>query len=216
MAVDRWRIALRRPDALAVTAGAVIAVIAIVALEAGTTARPAATHHQGPRAAPRYPRSRSGAVQAATADLLALGHAAVTDGAAARRAVDTIAAGALRTTLDQSLPTVASAFHARLKRRAQPGAFEGWPLAFRLDAFDASRAVVSLWHVDTAASSALGLASVEYLTTTYVLQWIRGTWRIGRAARGPGPTPPATGAPAAEVDRFARRVARFTQYRYVP
>jgi hypothetical protein len=140
----------------------------------------------------------------------------VSGGVAARRAVDAIATGSLRTTLDQSLPRVASAIHARLRGQAEGGAFKGWPLAFRLAAFDGSRAVVSLWHVDTAASSALGLASVDYLTTTYVLQWIRGIWRIGRAASTPGPTPPATGSPAAQIANFARAVTRFTQYRYVP
>jgi hypothetical protein len=219
MAVGRWRSVLRRPEALAAIAGAVIAVVAIVALEPSTPARPMATprqHPGAPRPAPRSPRSSSGAVQAATADLLALGHAAVSDGAGARRAVDAIATGRLRTTLDQSLPDVASAIRGRLHGQTAGGAFEGWPLAFRLDAFNGSRAVVSLWHVDTAASSTLGLATVDYLTTTYVLQWIRGTWRVERAGNVPGPTPPTTGTAAAQIDRFARAVARFTQYRYVP
>jgi hypothetical protein len=222
MAGGDVRTVLRRPEALAALAGAVIAVIAviaIVALEPRTPGRPAATsreHTRASRSSSGFPRSPSGAVQAATADLLALGHAAVSGGAAARRAVDAIAAVPLRTTLDGSLPRVASAIRARLHGQADSGAFDGWPLAFRVGAFGDSRAVVSLWHVDTAASPALQLVSADYLTTTYVLEWISGTWRIVRAVSVAGPTPPSTSAPAAEVDRFARTVTRFTQYRYVP
>jgi hypothetical protein len=163
-----------------------------------------------------FPRSPAGAVQAATSYLLVLGQAGLAGGAQARRTVAAVAAGPLQAALAQSLPRVASAIQARLRDRAAPGALEGWPLAFRLDAFHGSHAVVSIWQLDTAASTALNLVSTDYATTTYALAWIRGTWRIETARTTAGPTPPTASAPPAQVVGFARAVAELSHYRYAP
>lgn len=209
----------RRAEALAALAGASMVVIAIVALQPGSAspASPPSREHPRARRAPwGFPRSGSGAVQAASTYLLALGQSAVSRPGEARRTINAVAAGPFAVALKRSLPAVATALHARLRDGVPRGAFEGWPLAFRLDTFNGSRAVVSVWHLDTAASSTLDLMTSSYATTTYELRWIRGTWRIERAASTPGPTPPTAGASATEANHFARAVATFARYAYVP
>lgn len=207
---------VRRPEALAALAGALLVVVAVVALSTGSESRPAPARHAHVSHVTGFPRSPAGAVQAATSYLLVLGQAGIAGGAQARRTVAALAAGPLQAALAQSLPLVASAIQAHLRGRAEPGSLEGWPLAFRLDAFHSSHAVVSIWYLDTAASTALDLVSADYATTTYALGWIRGAWRIEGAHTAPGPTPPGTGARAAQVDGFARAVAELSHYCYAP
>ncbi len=75
---------------------------------------------------------------------------------------------------------------------------------------------MSVWHLDLAASSTLGLMTTDYATTTYEVRWLGGTWRIARASNAAGPTPPPLDASRADVDRFAAAVWQFSGYSYVP
>ena len=208
---------MRRPEALAALAGALlVVVVAVVASGTGSESGPAAPRHAHVSHVAGFPPSPAGAVQAATSYLLVLGQAGIAGGAQARSTAAAVAAGPLQAALAQSLPLVASAIQAHLRGRAEPGSLEGWPLAFRLDGFHGSHAVVSIWYLDTAASTALDLVSADYATTTYALAWIRGAWRIEDAHTAPGPTPPRADARAAQVDGFARAVAELSRYRYAP
>ena len=219
----------RRPEALAALAGALAIVLAATAVRGGAVRQsqrvaspPGASRRLSP-ARPRRPpaasgqrpgRSPSGAVDVATADLLALGSAGIGGIAEARSVVDAVAVGPLKARLEDSLPVVAGRIHARLAAGGAPAALEGWPLGWRLLGFDDWRASVAVWHLDCAASSTLRLSGTEYRTTTYDLRWAGGSWRIENLTSVSGPTPPAAGAAARQVDAFARAASVFSRYRY--
>lgn len=217
-------------EVLAVIAGAaVVVVVVLVVRESGRSDRPDASRR--PRArlraaagAPSTGRPRSlapvhspgGAVDAVTAYLVLLARAVAIDGAGARRAVGAMTVGRLRAELEQGLPALTGALQSRLRSARVPAAFYGWPLGYRLTAVSRYAATVSVWHLDLAASSTLGLMTTDYATTTYVVRWVGGTWRIARASNVAGPTPPPPDASRADVDRFAAAVRQFSAYSYVP
>jgi hypothetical protein len=127
-----------------------------------------------------------------------------------------VTAGPLQTRLLKALPAVAGEVQGRLAGSRAADVFDGWPLGFRVEDFTTSQATVSLWHLDVGASSALGLMTAQYTTTTYGLRWTNGAWRIYTVSSVPGPTPPAASASAAEVDQFAREVDALSRYANVP
>lgn len=161
-------------------------------------------------------RSEIGAVRAATGALAALAAAGVGTAARAREIVAATTTGSLQAKLERSLPAVASAVQARLRGSRTAGVFDGWPLGYRVESFDPSRATVAVWHLDVAASSSIGLVTAQYTTTTYELRWIQGSWRIDAVSSVSGPTPPPASAPTAEVDEFAREASALSRYAYVP
>jgi len=213
-----WRSG-RWVEALALIAGAVVVVAVVAALrDSGRS------HGRGPLGDAR-PRGRvpapsadspNGAERAATTYLGLLAETAVSEGNGARAEVAAMTTGPLRAELAQGLPVLTRALRARLASTGAPAAFEGWPLGYRVTNFTATRATVSIWHLDLAASSTLGLMTTDYATTTYDVLWVTGTWRIAHARYVPGPTPPPASAPLQAVDRFAAAVREFSGYRYAP
>lgn len=206
-------------EALALIAGALVVVVAVRALgDSGPS------HELGPSREPRssaqsslfFARSPTGAAEAATTYLGLLAETAAVDSTDVRARVNAMTTGSLRAQLQQGLPVLASALRARLASRADPAAFEGWPLGYRVTSFTATSATVSIWHLDLAANSTLGLMTTDYATTTYEVRWLDGTWRIDRARNVAGPTPPSPNAPLPVVDRFAMAVREFSGYRYDP
>jgi hypothetical protein len=222
----RW---LRRwPEVVAVLAGAVIVLIATNALGGGareplqreplmrvpaqrTKAIALASKRVG---APE--RALSAAVRVATIDWLTLDRAGFGTSANARRAIERIAAGTLRVRLAGALPTVAARIQARVARAGAPAAFESWPLGYQARLLTASEAVVSIWHLDVAATSALGLAGAEYQTSTLEMRRVGAGWRVEAVNTKPGPTPPNATAPQAQVDAFALAANGFKGYRNEP
>lgn len=211
-----------RVEAAAALVGALLALVAVLAVRTGAARDP--NHHTAaarrtfgssrrPRAAAQ-PDTRAAAVVAATTYLLSVGNAAVGDPMRARRVAGAVATGPLRQQLEQALPALAASIRARVKAGRAPAAFDGWPLGYHVLAFNRSEATVAVWHLDVAASSALDLMSVDYATTTYRLRFLTGEWRIVQAATAPGPTPPRTTRPG--LDGFARASDSFSTYRYVP
>ena len=157
-----------------------------------------------------------GAVHSATRYLSQLSEAAVANGHVARQIVNAVTTGSLRAELERSLPATATAIEKRLRGSRSATVFEGWPLGFRVESFEPSRATVAIWHLDVGASSALGLMTTQYTTTTYELRWIENSWRIAAAESVAGPTPPPPSAPSAEVDEFARETRALARYTYGP
>ena len=200
-------------------AGALVVVVALAVVRASGP-----SHRRTPaqEALARHPLwvaaggSPLGAVEAATKYLGLLAETVVGGNADPRDGLSAITIGPLKTELEQGLPVLSRALRIRLASVAAPAAFDGWPLGYRVLSVNAQRATVSVWHLDVAASSTLGLMSTDYATTTYDVRWLRGAWRIDRASSVPGPAPPQPGAPAVEVDQFARAVHAFSGYRYVP
>lgn len=213
----------RRVEATAVLVGALAATVVVLAAY-GSSDRNAAPHRIAARkrhpyasaARPVSSDTRAAAVAASTTYLVALGSSAVGNPDAVRSVVDSMTGGPLRKQLDPGLPALAASLRARVRRLREPAAFDGWPLGYRVVAFTRSAATVEIWHLDVGASSALGLMSAGYATTTYGVRFDDGTWRINHAATSPGPTPPSPAAAARDVERFARAVSAFAAYRYVP
>lgn len=206
-------------EVVALAAGAVVVVVAVAALRgSGRPHRPVPIRKPTSRRAyaSAFADSPGGAAEAATAYLGLLAETAARGSAEARAEVSAMTTGALRAELDQGLPGLARALRARLASTPAPVAFDGWPLGYRVTSFTAARATVAVWHLDVAASSALGVMSTDYATTTYEVRWLAGTWRIDRARSLAGPTPPPPRAPLPEVDRFAIAVRAFSGYRYDP
>ena len=206
-------------EALALIAGAVVVVVAVAALrDSGSSRRraPSREPRPGHRLSLAFAHSPSGAAEAATSYLGLLAETAARDSTNARARVSAMTTGPLRAEVEQGLPVLARALRARLASTASPNAFDGWPLGFRVTSFSAARATVSVWHLDLAASSTLGLMTTDYATTTYEVRWLAGTWRVDRASNVPGPTPPPPNAPLPTVDRFATAVREFSGYRYAP
>lgn len=206
-------------EALALVAGAVVVVVAVRALgDSGPS------HQRGPSREPRpsarsslvFAHSPTGAAEAATTYLGLLAETAAVDSPDTRARVNAMTTGSLRAELQQGLPVLASALRARLESGTAPAAFDGWPLGYRVTSFTATRATVSVWHLDLAASSTLGLVTTDYATTMYEVRWLAGTWRIDGARNVVGPTPPSPNAPSPVVDRFAMAVRAFSGYRYDP
>jgi hypothetical protein len=203
------------PEIVAVFTGAV-AVLLVVGLLHGTsgTRKPgAARTRSSPTALSRTP---SGAVRAATTYLLALSKLEMGSSASAKHMIASIVVGPLQAKLEQALPLVVSRIRARLASADAPAEFDGWPLGYRVDAFQPGVATISIWHLDTAATSALGLAAADYTTTTYTIAWIAGIWRIRNVKQAGGPAPPGSRASASRVDTCERAVSRFSRYTYVP
>jgi hypothetical protein len=152
----------------------------------------------------------------ATADLVKLGDSAAATAGRVRRTVDSVTVGPLRIRAEHAMPLVVAQIHARLIKSSAPSVFRELPLGYRLGAIDSTRATISIWHVDIAASSALPLTSATYTTTTYRLVRLGGVWRIENIQNASGPTPPGSQATASTIDAFARYAGRFSRYRYAP
>jgi hypothetical protein len=206
-----------RVEVVAALAGVLLVVVAVAALRGGH-ARPrhAERHNAATRAHAVADPNPASAIHAATTYLVAFGIASLAGAQRAERTVDSIAMGPLRTRLARALPAVAGQLRARIKKARAPAAFDGWPLGYRLISFGRGRAMVAVWHLDVASSSALQLQSVDYATTTYRLRFFASAWRIEAATTRSGPTPPTAGASPGQLNSFARAASSFSPYRYVP
>ena len=213
-----WRSG-RWVEALALIVGAAIVVVVVAALRTSGGSHGRASSEE-PRPVKRSSLasvdSPSGAAAAATTYLGLLAETAADDRNDARAEVAAMTTGPLRAELAQGLPVLARELRARLASTAAPAAFDGWPLGYRIASFSGARATVSIWHLDLAASSTLGLMTTDYATTTYEVRWLASTWLIDRASNVPGPTPPPASAPRSAVVNFAAAVRAFSGYHYAP
>lgn len=104
------------------------------------------------------------------------------------------------------------------RRLARSGAWlymGSWLLGYRTQAYSPSRAQVALWNFG-AVSSSLGVVAPDYSTTTCVLRWVGGDWKVSGARVSAGPTPPSAATTEARGLAFASAARRFTPYRDVP
>lgn len=206
-------------EALALVAGAVVVVVAVRTLgDSGSSRGRTLSREARPvhRSSLAFGHSPTGAAQAATSYLSLLAETAAGDSADASGRLSAMTTGSLRNELRQGLPALARALQARLASTAAPAAFDGWPLGYRVTSYSTPRATVEVWHLDLAASSALGLMTTNYVTTTCEVRWLAGTWRVERARSVAGPTPPPPNASGTVVDHFANALREFSGYRNAP
>jgi hypothetical protein len=206
-------------EALALIGGAIVVVVTVTAVRASgpvhsrAPSREASARHRVSVASADSP---PGAAEAATKYLRLLAETAAGGTADSRQSVSAMTTGPLKSELEQGLPTLTRALRVRLQSAAAPTAFDGWPLGYKITSFSTKAAIVSVWHLDLAASSALGVMATDYATTTYDVRWLASSWRIDSAATVPGPTPPPPNAQPTEIDHFAKALQGFSGYSYVP
>lgn len=113
--------------------------------------------------------------------------------------------------------TSASAMMER--KLAQSGAaffFRSWLLGYRVRSYSSALAQVALWNMGVMVS-ALGVVPPDYSTTTCVLRWTGGDWKVSDSRVSQGPTPPSSPAiTVAQAAAFAAAAHQFASYTYVP
>jgi hypothetical protein len=227
----------RRLLHLAVSAAAVLLVVLAVSrlttsseadhgpsVDGGTAAEAIEAHSARPWAdvddAPDigFPRTREGAVAAATAYALALDNPRILDPDHRAQVLDDVAAEAslteLRAVFDEGLALISSQLHLDAEMsddldfvwRAVPG---GW----RVVAFDRSAATVAVWSAVMAIADGRLLAEPGWRTTEVALVWEREAWRLVGFQTGPGPDPARAQVEAGSV---ARQINAFAPYRHWP
>lgn len=213
-----------RGELIALLAGVLVALAGAAILH-GVDGAAASKRAQAPRGRVKShlvpagsavpPRSAAGAVGAATRALVAIGQAVSASPARGRAMIAAVASGPLAARLERELPALARGLANRLHRAGASAFLAGWPLGYRVRSLSRNSASVAIWHLDVSASAALGLAGVQYRTTTYALRWTSAGWRVTAASSTAGPTPP-TATAAVALDGFVRQAAAFSLYRDEP
>lgn len=63
------------------------------------------------------------------------------------------------------------------------------PLAWRVHAYSAERASVSVWTVSVLSAADVAVPQSDWFTTTFDLRWTSGVWLLAAIRDEPGPTP---------------------------
>jgi hypothetical protein len=141
-----------------------------------------------------YQRAESGAVDAATNYLVALNSPVVLHPERLRAAEAVMAAPSYRDQLiadgDTNLRAMNSSFG--LASNASFGVqvvIRYVPIAFHLDSYDGEHAAVSVWAVWVLAESGILVPQQHWLTSTILLEWTAGDWKVTGASSRPGPVP---------------------------
>jgi hypothetical protein len=86
-------------------------------------------------------------------------------------------------------------------------------VAWRLDAYAADRARVSVWRVGVLSVDGLTSPLAEWTTVVYDLVWERGDWRVWSETQTAGPTPKVHPAdPPSTPEQLRTALAGFTRY----
>lgn len=154
----------------------------------------------------QFPRTREGAVSAATAYVSALSGQALLDRDRLRGIVERIASGRARAELVSAYATAASETRRRLGVDASPTSsvfLRVAPVGFRVAAFTENDASVLVWRVGIVASGATVQPQQVWTTETVGLVWEGGTWKVTDLRSAPGPTPPLSASASPAGDLFS-------------
>lgn len=124
--------------------------------------------------------------------------------------VDAVAADGTRDVLRRQLTDAAeravgggvTASTVRLQRQV--------PLGYRIDAYTAFSATVSVWAVNVLDLGERAALGATWATTVVELTWERDDWRLVGFATEPGPVPEPQGD--GEVEHTVQAIRRFTEY----
>jgi hypothetical protein len=164
------------------------------------------------RAGPRFPHTRAGAVEAATAWCQETGEAFVSGTWSS--AVKALAAPSLIARADLMAP--ASAFtHRSLVAHHLTSALRIWPLGYAIDQYSSSTARVRVWQLVQFATTAPNELAA-YPITNVSLAWIEGDWKITGAPPDPDLTPPGPASSASQATSWITAVNELQSYSYAP
>ena len=186
--------------------------------EGTNTALDSTAESSGAADAGVYPRSREGAVAAATAFALALDSRDVFDAGYRRAVLEEVAAEAawdeLVAAFDEGLGLIGSQLHLDTEVSSDPGfVWRAVPGGWQVSEYDRTDATVELWTAVMAIADGRLLVQPSWRTTEVTLTWERGGWRlVGFHARA-GPDPAAVPGDAGVL---ARQINAFEPYRHWP
>jgi hypothetical protein len=189
---------------------------------AGSAIEATEPHTEHPQAAEvgadlGFPRTREGAVAAATAYALALDNPQILDPDHREQVLADIAAeaslGELLTVFDEGLAVISSQLQLATDAADDPSfVWRAVPGGWRMVAFDRTTATVAVWSAVMAIADGLLLAEPGWRTTEVALVWERDAWRLVGFQTGPGPDPART----VEAGSVARQINAFAPYRHWP
>jgi hypothetical protein len=141
-------------------------------------------------------RTGQAMIDASDADAATAVRAMAADATAAAQADDLVARlGALRRTLDGA---------------TGPITYRQAALATKVDAYTASRATVSVWHVGVLAADGVAPPQANWAVSRFELVWEHGTWKVWSETVTPGPAPiAAADAPPATNASYDAALAGF-------
>lgn len=163
-----------------------------------------------------YPRTRAGAVAAATNYSAVLAGPLVLEAAGYRAAESVIASPSaqaqVRAEGEQAMAAVDDS--TRAVTEAQRGVrvlVRYTPVAYRITAYDASRATVSIWGLWLVGEQGLLTPTETWSTRTVGLQWTGGDWKLADSSTVAGPTP-QPGQQATPTSELPPQLTDFEEY----
>jgi hypothetical protein len=161
-----------------------------------------------------YARTRAGAVAAATNYSAVLAGPLVLEPARYRAAESVIASPPAQARLTAEGEQAISAVDDGMRAAAQArhGVVVRYtPIAYRVTAYDANGATVSIWGLWLLGEQGLLPTTETWSTRTVLLQWIGGDWKLADASTSPGPTPQA-GQQATATPELPPQLTDFEEY----
>ena len=163
-----------------------------------------------------FPRSREGAVEAATSYGLALDGPLLLDASSRSALLRDIASVGARGDLESTLTRGANLIVTNLglteDRIDDPGfVWRVVPGDWETRAYDRTRATVAIWATGVVLADGQPLAMPEWRTTEVELVWERDDWRLVGFTSTPGPAPSLAGDGSGRG--VAAQIKAFTPYR---
>lgn len=132
-----------------------------------------------------YPRTRAGAVEAATNFTMVM--ASVPDNPDEYiRAAETMAAPEWQT---EARRLASNGLEFLVERYGAGGSYTFAPLRYRVDSYTEHQATVSVWGVTVASGPKVAGIEESWLTGTLDLVWTHNDWRLAGQTSMTGPTP---------------------------
>jgi hypothetical protein len=172
-----------------------------------------------------YAHSRQGAVAAAANYARVLSSSLIMETTRRRLAIDTLAApdarARLQRTFDQVVVSLRKGFG--VTGAADDGTqvlLRTTPVGWRMDSYSRGTARVAIWVTSVAGSlgGAQGPVPVRegWGTTTIVLRWVEGDWKLLDSKTTDGPLPIADVAPPTAAAELILQADEFKEFTYAP
>jgi hypothetical protein len=166
-----------------------------------------------------YPRTRRGAVAAATAFAVALDGPEVLDEVQRTRTIQAIAAPDAREELASDFADLAELMESRLALDAEVAGSPGFvwravPAGWQVRDYSADEAVVAIWGTGVLVMEGRQLEQPGWQTAEVTLRWEDASWRLVSIRSEDGPTPPPAGSEAASL--IGEEMNDFEPFEHLP
>ncbi len=166
-----------------------------------------------------YQQTEAGAVDAATNYLVALNSPVVLHPELVRAAEAAMAAPSYRDQMiaegDQNLRAMNSSYGVAANAAMGVQVVLRYvPIAFQVDSYDGQHAAVSVWAVWLLAESGILPPQQHWLTSTMLLEWIGGDWKVTAAGSRPGPVPSPPQQVLAPSTPLPDTLTQYREYRH--